>query len=85
MFPKKKKYFLPASYAQKQDPRGRCWLRYSSWTSLWQRSWGHLAGRGRAWALSGKPEVHSQGFSFNYVLIWGGLRCSFFSEDLKRV
>ena len=44
-----------------------------------------LPGRGRAWALSGKPEVHSQGFSFNYVLIWGGLRCSFFSEDLKRV
>ena len=46
---------------------------------------GHLAGRGRAGALSGKPEVHSQGFSFNYLLIWGGLRCSFFSEDLKRV
>lgn len=40
----------------------------------------HLAGRGRAGALSMRPQAHSQGFSFNYLLLCGVVS----GEDLKR-
>ena len=85
MFPKKKKKF-PACFLCTGTGSTRevlapvQLLDFSVAEVLGASGW-----KGRAGALSGKPEVHSQGFSFNYLLIWGGLRFSFFSEDLKRV